>query len=384
MYADEPIRPWFDQLRADLPGLSLLDAHTHVGQSDPDGFTCTTGELADALELADSRATVFCSQEPDGYPPANDRLIAQAETSDGRLVAYCRVDPARDPEAEAARCLDRGARGIKLHPRAEGFSLDHPAVERVVALAAERRVPVIVHAGRGIPALGRHAVELAARHPSAPIILAHLGISDLSWIWREADALPNLLFDTAWWNPVELVALFALVPPGQVLYASDAPYGTPVQSTVMTMRCGLEAGLSREQLLGVAGAQLERLLACEEPLDLGRAPGTDRLRANVLLERVCSLLHTAVGMMLRGDDGSEYLSLARLACEVGDDAPEGPVCRSVLSLLDRHDRYAPTRPADEHPYPSLHLVVTALCVARTPSVALPPEPEAVSAGERVP
>ena len=27
------------------------------------------------------------------------------------------------------------------------------------ALADERRLPVLVHAGRGIPALGRHAVE---------------------------------------------------------------------------------------------------------------------------------------------------------------------------------------------------------------------------------
>jgi len=382
VYADESIRPWFAQLRAELPEVDLLDAHTHVGRNDPDGFTCTTEELAAALALADSRATVFCSQEPDGYPPANDRLVAEARASDGRLVAYCRVDPAEDPAGEAARCLDLGARGIKLHPRAEGFNLDHPGVEQVVALAAERRVPVIVHAGRGIPALGRHALQLAERYPAAPIILAHLGISDLSWIWREVEARPNLLFDTAWWNPVELVALFALVPPGQVLYASDAPYGTPVQSTVMTLRCALEAGLSHDQVVGVAGAQLERLLAGEAPLDLGRAPGAARLRANILLERVCSLLHTAIGMMLRGDDGAEYLALARLACEVGDDAPEAEVCRSVLALLDRHERYAPTRPADEHPYPGLHLVVTALCVARTPNVALPPEPEAVSAGER--
>lgn len=382
MYADEPIRPWFDQLRGDLPGLRLLDAHTHVGQSDPDGFTCTIEELAATLELADSRATVFPMHELGGYRRANDLLVSEAGASGGRLMAYCRVDPARDPAQEAARCLDRGARGIKLHPRAEGFTLDHPGVEGVVALAAERRVPVIVHAGRGIPALGRHALYLAGRYPTVPLILAHLGISDLSWIWREAGERPNLLFDTAWWNPVELVALFALVPPGQVLYASDAPYGTPVQSSVMTLRCALEAGLSPEQLAGVAGAQLERLLAGEAPLYLGPAPGAAGLRANVLLERICSLLHTAFGMMLRGDEGTEYLSLARLACEVGDDAPEAPVCRSVLALLDRHERYAPTRPADEHPYPSLHLVVTALCVARTPSVALPPEPEPVSAGER--
>jgi len=50
----------------------------------------------------------------------------------------------------------------------------------------------MVHAGRGIPALGRDAVALARRHPGARIVLAHAGISDLSWIWAEARGLPNL------------------------------------------------------------------------------------------------------------------------------------------------------------------------------------------------
>ena len=65
------------------------------------------------------------------------------------LVPFCRLDPEADPLAEAERCLAAGARGIKLHPRAEGFTLDHPALRPVFALADERRLPVLVHAGRG-------------------------------------------------------------------------------------------------------------------------------------------------------------------------------------------------------------------------------------------
>jgi predicted TIM-barrel fold metal-dependent hydrolase len=37
---------------------------------------------------------------------------------------------------------------------------------------------------------------------------------------------PNLFFDTAWMVPADLLALFALVPPGRILYGSDAPYMT--------------------------------------------------------------------------------------------------------------------------------------------------------------
>src|SRR5919202_6216028 len=116
------------------------------------------------------------------------------------------------------RSVANGAAGVKLHPRAEGFTLDHPALEGVFELLDERRLPVIVHAGRGIPALGKHAVQHCERHPGARVILAHAGICDLAWIWREAPAHPNLFFDTAWWAPTDLLTLFALVPPGQILF----------------------------------------------------------------------------------------------------------------------------------------------------------------------
>jgi predicted TIM-barrel fold metal-dependent hydrolase len=56
---------------------------------------------------------------------------------------------------------------------------------------------VIVHAGRGIPSLGRDALELARAYPRTPIILAHAAIADLAWLWREAAGQRNLLFNTA-------------------------------------------------------------------------------------------------------------------------------------------------------------------------------------------
>ena len=65
--ADAILRPWFDRLAEDVPGLSLFDAHTHVGQNDPDGFKQTPEELLEALAVVDSKALVFPMHEPDGY-----------------------------------------------------------------------------------------------------------------------------------------------------------------------------------------------------------------------------------------------------------------------------------------------------------------------------
>ena len=387
MYADELIRPWHDSLRELVPGIEPFDVHTHTGWNDPDGFTLRAERLIEALELIDGRAAVFTLADPGGYREANDRILAECADSGGRLVPFCRVDPRAEPVAEAERALAAGARGIKLHPRAEAFRLAEHEVTPVFELADERRLPVIVHAGRGIPALGRDAVDMAARFPGARLILAHAGISDLAWIWREASGLPNLFFDTSWWNASDLLTLFAFVPPGQVLFGSDAPYGTPMHGELLAARCALQAGLSADQVREVMGGQARRLIEGEEPLDLGPAPGPDAVGSDLLLERVIGYLNGAIGRAMVRKDPDEQLSLARLSCEVGDEAPQAPVCRSVLALLDRHDHFFddPRALADVEEvarfFPSVHLMILAACVARTPGVpAAQPEPEDV--GER--
>ena len=368
MYADHLLLPWVEA----LPDVEFFDVHTHTGSNDPDGYRATAEELLDALAIVDARAVVFTTHEPDGYPRANDRVIAEAEASEGRLVPFCRIDPNADPIAEAERSLERGARGIKLHPRSDRFTLDHPEVERLLALADERRLPVLVHAGRGIPALGRHAFELTGSYPNARLILAHAGISDLSWLWRHADERPNLLYDTSWWTPADFLALFSLVPPGRILLGSDAPYGTPALAAILGMRSALQAGLDSAQIECIAARQTERLVAGDDLIDAGPAPGPPAQAFDLLLDRVNSYLAIAVARMFTGESGDEYLALARLACEVGEDARQAPVAASVLALLDRFERYSVDHPhRDGTVTPGVQLVVAAALVARTPDAPVP-------------
>lgn len=369
--ADHLLEPWLASLRAETGGFDLFDAHTHIGFNDPDGFKQTPVELIARLEAAGARGVVFPMHEPAGYREANDRALEAARTSDGRLTAFCRVDPHREPVQEAARALDAGARGIKLHPRAERFALSQPMVRELLALAHERRVPVLIHAGRGIPALGKDTLHLAEDFPDARLILAHAAISDLAWMWRVLPEHPNVFIDTSWWNAIDLLALFTLVPPGQILFASDSPYGSVVQGAICTLRCALQAGLDAEQVRGVAGGQLERLLASEPPLDLGPAPGAPTSPVDVLLERVADNLVSAIGRRVIGDDGDEPVALARLACAVGPDAEQAEVCSSILALIDRAEHHRAIPEQERFTFSDLHVLACALVVARTPSVAVP-------------
>ena len=43
----DALRPWADVVLDQVPGVELFDAHTHLGQNDPDGMKQTAEELLD-------------------------------------------------------------------------------------------------------------------------------------------------------------------------------------------------------------------------------------------------------------------------------------------------------------------------------------------------
>jgi predicted TIM-barrel fold metal-dependent hydrolase len=370
VYTDELLLPWLRALVEQLPEAPLFDAHTHLGANDPEGWTCSLDELVDALFLVEGRGVVFPLMERDGYRDANDAVLAAAAVSAGRLVPFCRLDPHADPVRELERCLAAGARGVKLHPRAERFDLQHPAVAAIFAVAAERRLPIMIHSGLGIPSLGRDALILGERYPQAALVLAHVGVTDLAWIWRRLDDHPNIFFDTAWWNPADHLALFALVPPGRILLGSDLPFGTPAAAAIVAIRCALEVGLTRAQVAAVTGGQLERLLAGEDPLDLGSPPGPAPPRPP-LLDRVFALLVAALSRMLEGTPADGLVRLARLGCQVDAQAKEAPALEAIAELLDHQQRYAATTALDGRRAAGFHLVLAAAAVAAAPNAPLP-------------
>src|SRR5512146_672013 len=122
----ELVDQWHRELRELLPaGTDIFDAHLHLGH-DIDG---TIGDYDQLIGLMDSygisRAFMFCLDEPDRHPSfkaANDRTLAFGQRSNGRLIPFVRLDLNESPIDEARRCLDAGARGIKLHPRAQKFT----------------------------------------------------------------------------------------------------------------------------------------------------------------------------------------------------------------------------------------------------------------------
>jgi uncharacterized protein len=372
---DPRLRAVYMDGRDVLGDAEWFDAHTHIGHNDPDGRKATAEEILGGLDQAGvRRAMVFAMHEPDGYAAANDAILAAAAASGGRLVPLARIAPNEgDAIEEAKRCLAAGAAGFKLHPRSDAFGLPHPVVEEVVALAHERRAPVLFHAGRGIPHLGEAVVELARRYPGARLILAHAGISDLGWIADDAARLDNLFFDTAWWNVADQLQLYATIPPGQILYASDMPYGPGIFAAFCFLRVARAVGHGPQALRSIAGGQLARLVAGEDPADLGPPPGVHAVGERVIeAERVVSYCSVALQVAFRGLDPAEPIALARLAAQTRRDGDVGSLMAYVDDLLTIAQENGRARP--DVPYAMMPATLLAMVIAGTPEVGPPSSP----------
>jgi predicted TIM-barrel fold metal-dependent hydrolase len=310
----------FEELvHAELPdGAEIFDAHTHLGR-DIDGMV---GDLDELLRLheraAISRAFVFCLDEPDRHPAfraANDRTLAYAERAGGRLIPFVRLDLSESPIEEATRCLDRGARGIKLHPRAQKFLLDDDRLAPVFELAADRRVPILIHGGRGLPPIADELAHLMDRY-EPQLIIAHAGIADLAALARHFGGRPNVFFDTSVWSALDLLDLYRLVSPEQVLYASDYPYGQQPSSLLISLRTARLSGLDDGQVRAVLGGNASRIAAGEPALELTPPRGLTNLTTPLTFARIHQYLSMATPLLwTRQPDTIGVLGLALNACD---------------------------------------------------------------------
>jgi predicted TIM-barrel fold metal-dependent hydrolase len=318
--AQEVAAAWDERLRADLPAdLDVFDAHTHLG-TDIDGMVGRYEELIGSLDrYGFSRAFMFCLDEPDRHPgfrAGNDRTLEFAARSEGRLVPFVRLALDEGPIEEAERCLDLGARGIKLHPRAQKFLLNDERLAPIFALAAERGVPILIHAGRGLPPIAEGLEKLVDANPGVQLILAHAGIADLANLANRFSGKRGVFFDTSVWSAIDLLGLLRLVPPEQIVYASDYPYGQQPNSLLLSLRVARVSGFDDAQLRGMFAGNAARIADGDEPLEPTQPLGPEILAQPLALARIHQYVSMSMPLLfVRQPDAFGALGLALNATE---------------------------------------------------------------------
>ncbi len=341
------------ELRSELPtDAYLFDVHTHLG-NDIDGMRGRYEELSALLDrFGFSGAFVFCLDEPDrepGFCKPNDRTLAHGERSKGRLIPFVRLDLTASPIDEARRALDLGARGIKLHPRAQAFALDDERLGPVFELAVERGVPILIHGGRGLPPIAENLEALVRRNEGVRLIIAHAGIADMAALAGRLGGIPGVYFDTSVWSALDLLDLFRQVPPEQIVYASDYPYGRQPNSLLVSIRSARLAGFDDDRLRAMLGGTARGIVEGEPPPTLTKPLGGSSLFQPLTFARIHQYISMAVPMLwLRQRDAIGALGLAANASRERDGhATESEQIQELLATAGELWQEAPELTEDD-------------------------------------
>jgi uncharacterized protein len=108
------------------------------------------------------------------------------------------------PEPEVTSYLDEalraGVRIVKVHVQVGGFDPRDPLLDEAWGMLADAGVPVVVHAGSG-PAPGAFTgpepiAAVLERHPTLPLIVAHMGMPEYDEFLDLAERYDNVSVDT--------------------------------------------------------------------------------------------------------------------------------------------------------------------------------------------
>jgi uncharacterized protein len=376
-----PLNSIMAEMRALLPaGAVVVDAHTHLGK-DEDGQSLEPAALIEFLDQLSptARACTFPLHDPERHPAyrvPNDRVLRWAAESDGRLYPYCRLDPGDDAVTEAERCVALGARGIKLHPRAQAFGFGDHALESIWKVASDARVPILIHAGRGMPRMDPLA-DLALRYPEVVVVLAHAAIADQAMFASRLADHPNAFYDTATFSVFDQLALFACVPVERIVFASDVPYGRPVGALYTALRIAAYAGLDAGERTSLVGGTMTDILE-RRPLPEPKPPRVPeprpvdgrlaRINGYVMMSFAAAL---SSGPPPNPNRSLPFIAMARAACRVPDPGAAGSALERIEELLSAAELMLS---ADGYePRTALGLVMSAGVIAATEPLTAPAE-----------
>ncbi len=269
--------------------MQIIDAHTHIlspamaaARADyvaqdrwfgllyasPRARLATADDLIRSMDAAEIEASVafgFAFARTELCRQCNDYVLEAAARWPGRIIPFAVVNPREGTPAleEARRCLEAGARGLgELMPDGQGYALDDPCLDGLMALAQSHAAPVMVHVnelvGHAYPGKGtagpRDAYALACRFPQTRLIFSHWGggLPFYELMPTARQGLANVYYDTAaslYLYDDRIFAEAGRWAPDKVLFATDYPL------------IGQRRFLERVQQVGLEPDLLERLLA---------------------------------------------------------------------------------------------------------------------------
>lgn len=207
-----------------------------------------------------------------------NRWVVDAAASHPLLTAYVGIDPCLLPADRIVPHLSemaaKGARGVKLHPVAQGCKPSDPRLDSLYELCCELDLVVLSHSGpghrEGATARPRDFSPVLERWPALKLVLAHLGGASFQEAAALAEDYPQVNFDLSeiieWMGAEnapsvnELSMLIRRIGADRVMLGSDFPWYEPARTAEKVVAL---PGLGVEEQAALLGGSAVRHLHLE-------------------------------------------------------------------------------------------------------------------------
>ncbi|MFO7941246.1 MAG: amidohydrolase family protein [Bacillota bacterium] len=204
--------------------MRIIDAHAHIGYFGAFfDVGVTADELVSQMDEHGVQSAVISSLE-------NDSVLEAVRRFPERLIPLVWVNPTEGNSAvDAANgYIEKGFRGIKLHPLVHAFRADEPVVDDTVEVARRRSVSVHIHSGHPPFSLPWSIGALAARNPDVDFVMIHMGHGHGVYIQAAIDVArdnPNIYLETSGMPMhTKIREAYRTVGADRVMFGTDAPF----------------------------------------------------------------------------------------------------------------------------------------------------------------
>lgn len=284
-----------------INGYTIVDGHAHTFSSDEVSVKIIqsfnrlyeiefenpgTGTIEDVVSnMRDIGIdyTVMANFAPPKILHENNKWTISVSKCHPNLVPLVSFHP--EMEGSLAKYLEsymeEGAKGIKIHPMAQGFPPGHPRLDEVYRLCSEADFPVVFHCGRVANArINEYAdidmiLPVIEKYPGVKFVLTHMADGNAENVCKLAEDFDNVYFDTSivitgyppimetnkpsWLDDSMVVDIINSIGARRVLFGSDYPWGSPKHDLERIMKMDLDDGQKRlifgENAIGLFGLE---------------------------------------------------------------------------------------------------------------------------------
>ena len=218
----------------------LGEEFARIGGPSRDGLTVRLVDLLQDMDASDIDVAVvqgFRAVRQGALVP-NAWVAEFARQSGGRLVPMATLDPTEATfEAQLDEAVALNVAGFKLLPSYGWFEIGDPRLSKLYRVAAERRLPVMMHLSAAVTreamfefAHPRRLERVCLEYPALTVVLAHMSYPWETEAFGLARRFPGVYFDISAYarRPRHLrtaladAAEYGLL--GRLMYGSDSPF----------------------------------------------------------------------------------------------------------------------------------------------------------------